>query len=214
MKPGLKNIAAGFLVSFTGSVPLGYLNLIGFSVYKDHGQGQAVLYLVGVLLAEVAFMYSIIYFTSRITFQKNFLKRIEFFSILLLLLLAYWYWPQKGNATEGNTIAAKIIYTPFITGMVLSLLNFIQVPFWAGWNLYLTSNGFASFTGVLKHYFVAGALTGTFLGMQLFIYLLASVPVTVLNTKVLSYIYPVVFLSLFLYQLVKLISSLQRINRI
>lgn len=32
-------------------------------------------------------------------------------------------------------------------------------------NLYLLNNKSVDFTGKLKHYFVAGAVTGTFLGM-------------------------------------------------
>lgn len=203
MKPVLKNIAAAFLVSFTGSVPLGYLNLIGFGIYKQYGQVQAIYYLFGILIAEALFLYAIIHLTSRLRFKSNTFKKLEVLSILLLLFLAYWYWPQAETTVAGSATAEKIIVAPLITGLVLNMINFVQVPFWAGWNLYLTANGFATFSGGLKHFFIAGALAGTFTGMLLFIYLLAAVPDSVLSTGAINYLYPLVFLLLAVYQAIK-----------
>jgi len=41
MKP-LKNITAGFIVSFLGSLPLSYLNIIGVEVFSKFGLNSLV----------------------------------------------------------------------------------------------------------------------------------------------------------------------------
>jgi hypothetical protein len=66
-------------------------------------------------------------------------------------------------------------YHPFITGMMLSGLNFIQVPFWVGWNLYLLNGNYIRTAGIYKYFFILGATLGTFAGMLCFVLLLNEV---------------------------------------
>jgi hypothetical protein len=40
----IKNIFIGFLVSFIGSIPLGYLNVIGFEIYSKLGVSNLILF--------------------------------------------------------------------------------------------------------------------------------------------------------------------------
>ena len=56
----LKNISVGFLVSFIGSIPLGYLNIVGYEVYKSFGLNETIFYLLGVISIE----FFVIYFTN------------------------------------------------------------------------------------------------------------------------------------------------------
>jgi len=48
----IKNILVGFLVSFIGSIPLGYLNVVGYDVYRNTGLNATIHYLLGVILIE------------------------------------------------------------------------------------------------------------------------------------------------------------------
>ncbi|MFT7351846.1 MAG: hypothetical protein ACI9XR_001606, partial [Flavobacterium sp.] len=45
--PNAKNIFVGFLVSFIGSIPLGYLNIIGFNIFQFSGILSTIHYLFG-----------------------------------------------------------------------------------------------------------------------------------------------------------------------
>ena len=45
----LKNISVGFLVSFIGSIPLGYLNVVGYNIFNSSGLSATVNYLLGVV---------------------------------------------------------------------------------------------------------------------------------------------------------------------
>lgn len=205
MKPQLKNSMAGFMVSFIGSVPLGYLNVIGYGIYKEYGTFALTEYLCGILLAESVYLYGILYLLKDVGLKNGLIKKLGIASIVFLLLLAFFYWPSSQNYQTDEYVPAKIIIIPFLTGLVLNALNFTQVPFWAGWNLYLLNNKSVDFTAKLKHYFVAGAVTGTFLGMLTLIFLLSAVPEKIISPSVLQYIYPFIFIALAAYQLFKLL---------
>ena len=55
----LKNIFVGFLISFIGSIPLGYLNVVGYEVFTKFGLNETIFYLLGIISIE----FFVIYFT-------------------------------------------------------------------------------------------------------------------------------------------------------
>ncbi len=67
----LKNIAVGFLVSFLGSIPLGYLNVVGFQLYQKKGLTETVLYLLGVILIEAVVIYLTLIFANQLAQNKK-----------------------------------------------------------------------------------------------------------------------------------------------
>ena len=80
----LKNIGVGFLVSFLGSIPLGYLNVIGFDIYNHAGIASVVPYLFGVITVEVFVIYFTLIFANQLISNKKLLKIIAGFSVLFM----------------------------------------------------------------------------------------------------------------------------------
>jgi hypothetical protein len=72
----VKNILVGFVVSFVGSIPLGYLNIIGFEIYKQQGISTTVFYLLGVIFIEFFVIYFTLIFANTLTFNIKFTKYI------------------------------------------------------------------------------------------------------------------------------------------
>ena len=68
-----------------------------------------------------------------------------------------------------------MIYSPFLIGLILSGINFLQLPFWTGWNLCLINGNYITTTNTLKFYYVAGTLVGTFAGMMGFVFFLNTI---------------------------------------
>jgi hypothetical protein len=66
-------------------------------------------------------------------------------------------------------------YSPFLIGLILSSLNFLQLPFWTGWNLYLINGNYITSKNTLKLYYVAGTVVGTFTGMMGFVFFLNNI---------------------------------------
>lgn len=171
----LKNIFFGFIVSFLGSLPLGYLNIIGVEVFSKLGINSLVLYLLGVILVEAVVIYFTVIFANQLAENKKILKFIDFFAVFFFLLLAYLFYANSNQTTqEHNYLDDYVHYSPFLIGMVLCGLNFLQIPFWMGWNLYLMNAKSISLIKNLKIYYILGTLVGTFFGMLTAILLLDS----------------------------------------
>lgn len=202
----LRNIIVGFSVSFIGSIPLGYLNIVGFEIYTKSGLNSTVLFLLGVVFIEMFFIYFTLLFAKKLLLNKKLIKFMDFFSIFFLFLLSYIFY-SKGSQTEDNHLIfnKQLTYFPFFTGLFLSTINFLQLPFWMGWNLYLINGNYISIEKKLKFYYVAATFVGTFVGMLTLILILKAL---IQNTKNFSYyffpiIIPLFFILMALFQMVK-----------
>lgn len=178
-----KNIIAGFIVSFVGSLPLGYLNIIGVEVFSQLGMESLVSYLLGIIVVEAVVIYFTIIFSNQLAENKKLMKSIDFFAVFFLLLLAYLFYANSDQTNENhNYLSDYVQYSPFLIGMVLCGLNFLQIPFWMAWNLYLINAKYITLSKKLKFHYIFGTLVGTFWGMFAAILVMDS-----LSEKILDY---------------------------
>jgi hypothetical protein len=98
----LKNIFVGFLVSFIGSIPLGYLNIVGYEVYKSFGLNETIFYLLGVISIELFVIYFTLIFANKLIENKKLIKFIEAFSIVFMFLLAYIFYSSASKETQDK----------------------------------------------------------------------------------------------------------------
>ena len=202
----IKNIIVGFFISFVGSIPLGYLNIIGFEIYSNKGFQNTIQYLLGVVIIEGIVIYTTIVFANFLTQQKTWLKRIEIFTILFLLILGFSFLIKN---PEANSESIYTTYLPFFTGLILSSLNFIQIPFWTGWNLYLITNKYIKIEKSSTYFYIFGTLIGTFFGMLLLILGLHyfSKNNSFMSQNAISIAFPILFFGMALFQIIKFIKK-------
>ena len=198
----LKNISVGFLVSFIGSIPLGYLNVFGFEIYNQQGIKSTILYLLGVIIVEFFVIYFTLIFSKRLAGNARLTKYIEGFSVLFMFILAGVFY---FGSNLKITISSSFDYSPFVLGIVLSCLNFIQIPFWTGWNLWLLNGKYIEVSISRKYFYVFGTVIGTFCGMLtliLSLHYFAS-NVDFLSKYLMRIIIPFVFIGFGIFQTVK-----------
>ncbi|RZJ30130.1 MAG: hypothetical protein EOO48_05740, partial [Flavobacterium sp.] len=161
----LKYILVGFVVSFLGSIPLGYMNIVGFQVYQKSGLDAVISYLFGVISIEVFVIYFTLVFAGKLSANEKLFRIISFLSIFFLLGLAFVFWSQSQGQADGEDHLAKYAgYAPYWIGVIFNLVNFVQLPFWVGWNLYVVNTGYVSLKSRLKYVYIFGTLCGTFAG--------------------------------------------------
>ncbi len=201
----LKNIAVGFLVSFVGSIPLGYLNVVGFKIYNSSGITPTFLYLFGVICIEFFVIYLTLIFANKLASNTKLLKFIEAFSVLFMFVLAYVFYSSGNSDNIDSTVFKNAYDSWFLTGIVLSCLNFIQIPFWLSWNLYLLNGNYIEVEKSRKYFYVFGTITGTFCGMLVLILSLNYFAnnVDFLSKYLMQIIIPLVFLVLGIFQALK-----------
>lgn len=199
----LKNIFVGFLVSFIGSLPLGYLNIVGYEVFQQFGLNETIWYLLGVISIECIVIYLTLIFANQLMNNKKLIQFIEGFSVLFMFLLAFiFYSSSNQNTTESSVLEKYINYSPYVVGVILSCLNFIQIPFWTGWNLYLLNSKYIEISKSRKYFYVIGTLIGTFFGMLALILSLNYLTnqTDFLANYLMKVIIPLVFIGLGLFQ--------------
>ncbi|MDG2432013.1 LysE family transporter [Flavobacterium sp.] len=207
----LKNSIVGFIVSFVGSMPLGYLNIVGFETYNSLGLESLLLYLLGVVIIEAVVIYCTLIFARTLVQNTKLMKVIDVLGIFFLLFLAYSFYAHSQKSTiEKGYINAYIAYSPFLMGVLLSSLNFLQLPFWTAWNLYLLNNNYIRVANLrLKMCYLVGTIVGTFSGMIAFVTILQAISKN--TTGLTSYLMPVVVPSIFvllaLFQLYKVVKK-------
>ena len=195
----LKNIFVGFLVSFLGSIPLGYLNVVGFEIYQSVGLLSTLYYLGGVILIEFVVILSTLLFAKKLMENKRLLKFIEGFSVFFMFVLAFVFYASSQSATSISLFDEIYLDTsPFILGIYLSLFNFIQIPFWLSWNLYLLNGNHIEISNSRKYFYVFGTVAGTFMGMLSLILSLHFVAnqTELLAAYLMKLILPIVFVGL------------------
>lgn len=198
----LKNIFVGFLVSFIGSIPLGYLNVVGFQVFQKSGLLETVWYLLGVMCIEFFVIYFTLIFAKKLAENKKLTKYIEGFSVIFMFVLAYVFY---AGATSETNYATTIHYAPFVLGIALSCLNFIQIPFWTSWNLYLLNGKYIEVSKPGKYFYVLGTVAGTFCGMLVLILSLnyLALEIEFFKLFLFRFIIPLVFIVLGVFQAIK-----------
>lgn len=202
----LKNISVGFLVSFIGSIPLGYLNLVGFEIYLKFGMNSLFFFLFGVMSVEVFVIYFTLIFANSLMNNKKLMKFISIFAIFFLLILAYSFYYQSNQTEKHHDYLEKYaMYSPYLIGIFLNCLNFLQVPFWTGWNLYLINSNFIWVDKNLKFFYIAGTLIGIFLGMLSLILALHSISQNTgrLSEYFMPIVIPLFFVGLAFFQVYK-----------
>ena len=202
----LKNIFVGFIVSFIGSIPLGYLNIVGFEIYSKFGMKSLVFFLSGIISVEVFVIYFTLIFANSLVNNKKLMKAIEIFAIFFLLILAYSFYSHFNQTVENHNYLEKyVMYSPFLIGVILNCLNFLQLPFWTGWNLYLINSKYIFIENKLKYFYIFGTMIGIFLGMMALILALNSITKNsgTLSEYIMPLIIPIVFIGLALFQVYK-----------
>ncbi|NUY80743.1 hypothetical protein HUK80_07560 [Flavobacterium sp. MAH-1] len=198
-----RNLAVGFGISFIGSVPLGYLNVVGFEIFSLHGYARLFPYLIGVIAEESIVIYLTLAFAEKLAKGGKWVRTTEILSILFLLVLAaYFFFRQQGDEVKTPTY---VHYSPFVAGAVLNAINFMQLPFWTGWNMYLINAKWIVINGRIKYLYILGALVGTLVGMLAFILGLHYLAQNVngLSYYLMKFIIPLIFVGMALWQAYK-----------
>jgi len=199
----LKNIFVGFLVSFIGSIPLGYLNVIGYEVYSKTGINNLILYLLGVITIEAIVIYCTLLFADKLSRSKKLMKFIDFFSIIFMLVLAYIFYSQSKSGGSGESqLSSYTQYSGYLIGIIFSSLNFMQLPFWLGWNVYVVNAKYITLGKKLNLVYLAGTLIGSFIGILTVVMILNKVTegTGLLSKYLLSHIIPLFFVGMAFYQ--------------
>jgi hypothetical protein len=107
--------------------------------------------------------------------------------------------------SEQNTLTKYLNYSPFVIGVICNGVNFMQIPFWLSWNLYVINAKYIDTTKKSQPYYVLGTLGGSFIGIFTIVMVLnyAKESTSFVSQHLVSLLIPIFFLVLGFYQVFK-----------
>ncbi|MFK5957396.1 MAG: hypothetical protein QM495_00840 [Lutibacter sp.] len=213
----IKNtFALGFFISLMGTLPLGYLNVIGLQLLLEKGNWATTFFILGIVFIEF-FVLKIASLAAKwLVEQKKFLLFIDIFTIIFFSSIAFYFYFNIGNEKNFSISKLQLVQFPFILGLVLNSLNFMQWPYWSGMYLYLFRTEKIKPNTRQNTIFIIGALLGTFVGMMLFAqtgnYFLINKKALI--GKYLNSIFTLLFAGLALIQLINMFRKRRKVKLI
>lgn len=208
--------ALGFFISLMGTLPLGYLNVIGLQILLEKGNWAAFSFIFGIVAVEFFVLKIASYGAKWLVEQKKLLLVIDIFTIVFFTSIAIYFYFNIGNEKNFSVSQLQLVQFPFVLGLALNSLNFMQWPYWSGMYLYLFRTEKIKPKTNKNNIFIVGALLGTFVGMMLFAqtgnYFLIDKKAAI--GKYLNLIFAFLFLGLAFIQFINLFWKRRKVNLI
>lgn len=162
-------ILLGFLISFIGYIPLGYLNIVGLQILSERGQWSLFFFVIGVIFVEFFVLNMVSLATKWFVNQNKLWIIIEVFSVVFFLSIAGYFFTNNSNEHNLNLSQLYFAKYPFFLGVLLNGLNTLQWPYWSGIYMYVYKTNKLDSTKKANSLFIFGALLGSAAGILSFV---------------------------------------------
>ncbi|HEU4472249.1 MAG TPA: LysE family transporter [Flavisolibacter sp.] len=133
----LKIFFTGMLISFLGSLPLGTLNVAVMQISISDGLYPALLFSLGTLTAEIAYVRLSLIAMDWVRKQQRLLKVLEWLTLAIVAALAIssFYAALHPEVDKSPILSSTL--NRFMLGLIMGGVNPVQIPFWFGWSTVL-----------------------------------------------------------------------------
>lgn len=160
----------GMVISFLGSLPLGPLNLITTYISVSNGVNAAMLFTAGCIVSELIFVRLALTAMSWISQRQKLFKILEWITIVIILLLTVFSFKAAIQKTGFASAMPASIHYPFWSGLLLSTIDPMKIPFWFLWSTFLMGNKTLLPNNSNYNFYVTGIGLGSLFGFMVFIY--------------------------------------------
>ena len=163
---------AGFMVSFLGQLPLGNLNIAATQISVEENFRNAWLFSIAGAMVEVVYLRLALSSSEWLMHNKMLFNTISWFTVALFFILGFLSIrkaiKEKEPKKKGLLIDNNI--NRFLLGLMLSVVNPMQIPFWFFWGTYFIHNGTVQPNASDFNLFTVGACIGTLAGQAIYIH--------------------------------------------
>ncbi|TAG07042.1 MAG: hypothetical protein EAZ44_00985 [Cytophagia bacterium] len=204
----INDFLIGIFVSCIGSLPLGYLNLIALQLLSLYGFEGVFFFISGIIIVEIVVIIFTFSFAKQLLSYQKLLFWIDIFTIIFLFLLGISFLNHhfSDNSPHFLPVYLEKIH-PFFIGFILNLFNFIQIPYWSSWHIFLIQS--KKLNKKISIFYVLGTILGTFLGMITFVFLVNYwfLSYQKINFSYLSYVFCFILIGLSLNILIQFLKK-------
>lgn len=160
----------GLLISFLGALPLGYINIISLQILLSQGNWATTSFISGIVFVQFFVLKTVSFGANWLVKQRKLLLFIDVFTIIFFAGISIYFITNIGNDKNFSINQLQLAKFPFILGLLLNSLNFIQWPYWSGIYIYLFRAKKLKPNCNDNSIFTIGVMLGTSIGMLIFAY--------------------------------------------
>jgi threonine/homoserine/homoserine lactone efflux protein len=196
----------GFLISFLGSLPPGTTNILMIQLAATRGYTVSSWFAFGCMLAEVICVFICLKVMHRISRSPLLIKSMEWVSLLVIVWLVVSSFASVKDPHPMDVPVIPEHISPFLFGLMLMLINPVQIPFWVGWTTILMERRTLSPDGHNNTQYIIGIAAGSILASGLFIAGGRAISDRIAGREVLmQWIFGLALMSIAITQLVKIV---------
>ncbi len=152
------------IINFVGYIPLGNINLTSVQISVNRGMKQALYFITAFSLVEGLFTYVLMRFAEWFASHEKWLNALDWILIVMFLIMGVVVL----NMAEHPKNVEYRRRDSVRYGIILGILNPMQIPFWMIGGTYLISNHWITTAGWGLEIFSVGASIGAFICLYLF----------------------------------------------
>ena len=161
----------GLVIAFVGVIPPGLLNMTAAKISLKEDSHRGILFSIGVCVIVCLQTYLAAIFAKYLSNHPeviNILQRVAF--VIFILITIYFFLLARKQPKPDVEVNVRSKHRRFFQGMLLSALNVFPIPYQAYMTLTLASFGWLAFEAYSIISYVAGAATGTFVMLYIYIF--------------------------------------------
>ncbi|WP_111658757.1 LysE family transporter [Olleya aquimaris] len=159
------------LIALIGVIPPGLLNMTAAKISIKEGYSRGLMFSIGVCVVVIIQTLIAVIFARYLSKHPEIvqvLQRVAF--VLFVLITIYFLALAKQQPKLKVEQERRSKHSRFFQGMFLSSLNVFPIPYQAYMSVTLASLGWLTFDNVSITSYVAGAATGTFVMLYVYVF--------------------------------------------
>lgn len=133
----IRLFCVAFFISFTGSLPVGTLNVSVADLSINMGAAAALQFGIGAVLVEVLIVRIALVAVRKLEGLHFLLRFFKILTCAIILLVAALSLEAAWHMRKPGVAIPFAGHLPFVSGLLLSLINPLHLPFWMGWTAVL-----------------------------------------------------------------------------
>ena len=161
----------GLVIAFVGVIPPGLLYMTAAKISLKEGSNRGILFSIGVCVIVCLQTYLAAIFAKYLSNHPEVIDILQRVAFVIFVLITIYYLMLARKQPKPNIEAnVRSKHSRFFQGVLLSSLNVFPIPYQAYMTLTIASFGWLTFETYSIIAYVAGAATGTFVMLYIYIF--------------------------------------------
>ncbi len=167
----LLNFIIGLVAAIVGVIPPGFLNLAAAKISMSEGRKKGLLFSLGVAATVFIQTYIALLFARYLDNHPNIVDMLQKVALgIFLCITIYFFFIAKDIRKENPRQAHKSKTNRFFSGMFLSVLNLLPLPYWVYVSITFSTFGWFKFSQPELLLTVLASAMGTFFVLALYVW--------------------------------------------